>query len=173
MTKARIDSLESIDHMLAQPLESVVDVMRSLDRRELQRKSDRGDRVSDHIYRVWIPLLRQAGARGTARPFGRIQCEAKAIYAAHSFSSTFECCFISGRHQLTPGLSVRVIGQFTHSSPGLLSGDMAAIGSLVFCTDCGNLLDGSTGDKKAILICEVCGTHNKGQGSLCFQMHFH
>ncbi len=39
---------------------------------------------------------------------------------------------------------------------------MAAIGSLVFCTDCGNLLDGSSGDKEAILTCEVCGAENKG-----------
>ena len=39
---------------------------------------------------------------------------------------------------------------------------MAAIGSLVFCTDCGNLLDGSSGDDKAILICDVCGTGNRG-----------
>ena len=51
---------------------------------------------------------------------------------------------------------------------------MAAIGSLVFCTDCGNLLDGSSGDKQAILTCEVCGAENKGtiQGvgvsSICF-----
>ncbi|KAF2083373.1 hypothetical protein K490DRAFT_76603 [Saccharata proteae CBS 121410] len=34
---------------------------------------------------------------------------------------------------------------------------MSAIGSLVFCPDCGNLLDGSTGDQKATLTCEVCG----------------
>lgn len=39
---------------------------------------------------------------------------------------------------------------------------MAAIGSLVFCTDCGNLLDGSSGDEKAILKCDVCGTENRG-----------
>lgn len=39
---------------------------------------------------------------------------------------------------------------------------MAAIGSLVFCTACGNLLEGSLGDKKAILKCEICGTENKG-----------
>lgn len=39
---------------------------------------------------------------------------------------------------------------------------MAAIGSLVFCTDCGNLLDGSSGDDKAILECDVCGTGNQG-----------
>lgn len=39
---------------------------------------------------------------------------------------------------------------------------MAAIGSLVFCTDCGNLLDGSSGDEKAILRCDVCGTENRG-----------
>ncbi len=46
---------------------------------------------------------------------------------------------------------------------------MAAIGSLVFCTACGNLLDGSSGDKKIILTCEICGTENKGiiqQGKL-------
>ena len=42
---------------------------------------------------------------------------------------------------------------------------MAAIGSLVFCTDCGNLLDGSTGNEKAILVCDVCGTHNKDTAS--------
>ena len=42
---------------------------------------------------------------------------------------------------------------------------MAAIGSLVFCTDCGNLLDGSTGDEKAILICDICGTRNKDTAS--------
>lgn len=40
---------------------------------------------------------------------------------------------------------------------------MAAIGTLVFCTDCGNLLDGSSGDNKAVLTCDVCGTLNKGQ----------
>lgn len=43
---------------------------------------------------------------------------------------------------------------------------MSAIGSLVFCTDCGNLLDGSSGDEKAILTCEVCGTENTGLISL-------
>ena len=39
---------------------------------------------------------------------------------------------------------------------------MAAIGLLVFCTDCGNLLDGSSGDERAILRCDVCGTENRG-----------
>ena len=39
---------------------------------------------------------------------------------------------------------------------------MAAIGSLVFCTDCGDLLDNS-GKQSAILICSVCGTSNKGE----------
>ena len=43
--------------------------------------------------------------------------------------------------------------------------NMTAIGSLVFCTACGNLLEGSSGDKKAVLTCEVCGTENKGQTS--------
>ena len=39
---------------------------------------------------------------------------------------------------------------------------MSAIGSLVFCTDCGSLLDGSGGDEKAVLICDVCGASCKG-----------
>ncbi|KAI6715041.1 hypothetical protein JHW43_002407 [Diplocarpon mali] len=39
---------------------------------------------------------------------------------------------------------------------------MSAIGSLVFCTDCGNLLDSSTGKKNAILSCDCCGAENKG-----------
>lgn len=39
---------------------------------------------------------------------------------------------------------------------------MSAIGSLVFCTDCGNLLDGSTGNENAVLLCEVCGAQCKG-----------
>ncbi|KAF2838882.1 DNA-directed RNA polymeras-like protein I subunit [Patellaria atrata CBS 101060] len=42
---------------------------------------------------------------------------------------------------------------------------MSAIGSLVFCTDCGNLLDGNTGDATKILICDVCGTSNKDTSS--------
>ena len=39
---------------------------------------------------------------------------------------------------------------------------MAAIGSLVFCTDCGNLLEANTG-RKAYIHCDVCGTQNKGE----------
>ena len=39
---------------------------------------------------------------------------------------------------------------------------MAAIGSLVFCTGCGALLDGSVGDPTITLTCKVCGTKNKG-----------
>ena len=39
---------------------------------------------------------------------------------------------------------------------------MAAIGSLVFCTDCGNLLESNTG-RKAYIQCDVCGTENKGK----------
>ncbi|KAK4865900.1 hypothetical protein LT330_008993 [Penicillium expansum] len=38
---------------------------------------------------------------------------------------------------------------------------MSAIGSLIFCTDCGNLLRESTGNANAILHCDVCGTRNK------------
>jgi hypothetical protein len=38
---------------------------------------------------------------------------------------------------------------------------MAAIGSLVFCTDCGNLLENNT-SRKTYLNCEVCGAQNKG-----------
>lgn len=39
---------------------------------------------------------------------------------------------------------------------------MSVIGSLIFCTDCGNLLRESTGNANAILHCNVCGTRNKG-----------
>ncbi|KAH8696104.1 putative DNA-directed RNA polymerase I 13.1 kDa polypeptide [Talaromyces proteolyticus] len=38
---------------------------------------------------------------------------------------------------------------------------MSAIGSLIFCTDCGNLLQESTGSPDAILVCEVCGAKNR------------
>ncbi|KAJ5533219.1 hypothetical protein N7504_012181 [Penicillium tannophilum] len=37
---------------------------------------------------------------------------------------------------------------------------MSVIGSLIFCTDCGNLLRESTGDANAILHCTVCGARN-------------
>ena len=39
--------------------------------------------------------------------------------------------------------------------------NMTAIGALVFCTDCGNLLDANTG-RKEFIECDVCGTQNKG-----------
>ena len=39
---------------------------------------------------------------------------------------------------------------------------MAAIGAMVFCTDCGNLLEPSKGEENAILACDVCGARNKG-----------
>ncbi|BCS04993.1 DNA-directed RNA polymerase I core subunit RPA12 [Aspergillus luchuensis] len=38
---------------------------------------------------------------------------------------------------------------------------MSAIGTLVFCTDCGSLLEGSIGDPTKILVCDVCGARNK------------
>ncbi|KAH9820879.1 DNA-directed RNA polymerase I subunit RPA12 [Teratosphaeria destructans] len=42
---------------------------------------------------------------------------------------------------------------------------MAAIGSLVFCTDCGNLLEPNP-MRKTFIECEICGTQNRGIGSL-------
>ncbi|TVY32937.1 DNA-directed RNA polymerase I subunit [Lachnellula subtilissima] len=42
---------------------------------------------------------------------------------------------------------------------------MSAIGSLVFCTDCGNLLDSSTGNQNTILLCECCSAENKDTAS--------
>ncbi|SMQ53859.1 unnamed protein product [Zymoseptoria tritici ST99CH_1A5] len=47
---------------------------------------------------------------------------------------------------------------------------MAAIGSLVFCTDCGNLLENNTG-RKALLTCDVCGTQNKDTSSKVVVTH--
>ncbi|USP76025.1 DNA-directed RNA polymerase I subunit RPA12 [Curvularia clavata] len=40
-------------------------------------------------------------------------------------------------------------------------------GSLVFCTDCGNLLDGSAGKQQQniVLTCGICGAHNKDTSS--------
>ncbi|KAF1348610.1 hypothetical protein BDV97DRAFT_297265 [Delphinella strobiligena] len=38
---------------------------------------------------------------------------------------------------------------------------MSAIGALVFCTDCGNLLDSSSGLQKTTLTCDVCGAKCK------------
>ncbi|KAL3418500.1 DNA-directed RNA polymerase I subunit RPA12 [Phlyctema vagabunda] len=43
---------------------------------------------------------------------------------------------------------------------------MSAVGSLVFCTDCGNLLDVSTGNKNSILVCDCCGAENKDTASM-------
>ena len=40
--------------------------------------------------------------------------------------------------------------------------NMATIGSLVFCTVCGNLLPASKGSVKNILHCECCGAENQG-----------
>ncbi|KZF23288.1 DNA-directed RNA polymerase I polypeptide [Xylona heveae TC161] len=42
---------------------------------------------------------------------------------------------------------------------------MSAIGTLVFCNDCGNLLDGSIGDPKSILTCDVCGAQCRDTSS--------
>ncbi|KAK4574689.1 DNA-directed RNA polymerase I core subunit rpa12 [Recurvomyces mirabilis] len=41
---------------------------------------------------------------------------------------------------------------------------MATIGSLVFCTDCGSLLEPNTG-RKAYILCDVCGVQNKDTSS--------
>jgi DNA-directed RNA polymerase I subunit RPA12 len=37
---------------------------------------------------------------------------------------------------------------------------MAAIGSLVFCTDCGSLLNETEGKANALLKCDICGAFN-------------
>ncbi|EKV04581.1 DNA-directed RNA polymerase subunit [Penicillium digitatum PHI26] len=47
---------------------------------------------------------------------------------------------------------------------------MSVIGSLIFCTDCGNLLRESTGNADAILHCDVCGTRNKGGWTKTFHI---
>jgi hypothetical protein len=47
---------------------------------------------------------------------------------------------------------------------------MSAIGSLVFCTDCGNLLDSSSGNQNTILVCDCCGAENKGTFALISAM---
>ena len=47
---------------------------------------------------------------------------------------------------------------------------MAAIGSLVFCTACGNLLEHNIG-RKAYLECDICGTQNKDTSSKVVVTH--
>ncbi|TQS34150.1 hypothetical protein Golomagni_05479 [Golovinomyces magnicellulatus] len=42
---------------------------------------------------------------------------------------------------------------------------MAAIGSLVFCTDCGNLLPATKGSERNTLQCECCGAWNRDTGA--------
>ncbi|KAG5751316.1 hypothetical protein H9Q70_006042 [Fusarium xylarioides] len=42
---------------------------------------------------------------------------------------------------------------------------MAAIGTLVFCTDCGNLLPATKGTQRNVLHCECCGAENRDTGS--------
>ncbi|KAM5348225.1 hypothetical protein ACJ41O_008049 [Fusarium nematophilum] len=42
---------------------------------------------------------------------------------------------------------------------------MAAIGTLVFCTDCGNLLPATKGTQRNVLRCECCGAENRDTGS--------
>ncbi|KAE9969335.1 hypothetical protein BLS_005416 [Venturia inaequalis] len=42
---------------------------------------------------------------------------------------------------------------------------MAAIGSLVFCQSCGNLLDSANGDDSVVLTCDVCGAKCKDTSS--------
>lgn len=44
---------------------------------------------------------------------------------------------------------------------------MAAIGSLVFCTDCGNLLPATKGTERNSLPCECCGAWNAGRFICC------
>ncbi|KAG9504430.1 hypothetical protein J7337_004403 [Fusarium musae] len=39
---------------------------------------------------------------------------------------------------------------------------MAAIGTLVFCIDCGNLLPATKGTQRNVLHCECCGAENRG-----------
>lgn len=46
---------------------------------------------------------------------------------------------------------------------------MAAIGSLVFCVDCGNLLEPNT-SRKAYIACDLCGTQNKGLIAHVFEL---
>jgi DNA-directed RNA polymerase I subunit RPA12 len=48
---------------------------------------------------------------------------------------------------------------------------MSAIGSLIFCTDCGNLLDGSAGKKNVTLTCAICGASCKDTSSKTVVTH--
>lgn len=65
---------------------------------------------------------------------------------------------------------------FGHCDPGIFfppstsrfkekepaNANMTAVGSMVFCTDCGNLLPATKGSQKNKLQCECCSQWNKG-----------
>ncbi|KAI9903985.1 hypothetical protein N3K66_000514 [Trichothecium roseum] len=42
---------------------------------------------------------------------------------------------------------------------------MSAIGTLVFCSDCGNLLPSTKGTERNVLRCEACGAENQDTGA--------
>jgi hypothetical protein len=60
--------------------------------------------------------------------------------------------------ELNPAKVRRIVRLLSKRVPS----NMSAIGSLVFCTDCGNLLDAGDGEENAILVCDVCGARCKG-----------
>lgn len=64
----------------------------------------------------------------------------------------FSCAAISGRKR----------SRALPSKHNTTQVKMSAVGSLVFCTDCGNLLDASTGNKNNVLTCDCCGAENQG-----------
>lgn len=72
-----------------------------------------------------------------------------------------ECLLSATRKFAIPCLFfLNPIYTFTlHSDKSLV---MSAIGSLIFCNDCGNLLDGSAGKKNVTLTCAICGATCKG-----------
>ncbi|KAK8207986.1 DNA-directed RNA polymerase I core subunit rpa12 [Zalaria obscura] len=51
------------------------------------------------------------------------------------------------------------------------SRNMSAIGSLVFCSDCGNLLDRASGAQRTTLECDVCGAKCKDTSSKVIVTH--
>jgi hypothetical protein len=65
-------------------------------------------------------------------------------------------------HEQSRADDIHIHKQFFSHVIGLNLAKMAAIGSLVFCTDCGNLLETNT-SRKTYLTCEVCGAQNKGE----------
>lgn len=93
---------------------------------------------------AWSPHYNRPVAKLRWRPF--TVCAPRSLSPARQFLVMAEKLFTN----------------YTRTSTTQTNIKMAAIGSLVFCTGCGNLLDSANGDENVTLTCDVCGARCKG-----------